>query len=113
MIRKRRSSFFIVGMVLILSLAFVTVSAAADAKIRWKGQSCFGINSPLGKHTIVLWKKYVEEMSGGRMELTLHDAGEIVPGSKVYDAVRDGLLDIDIQYRIENPEITAIAIEAM
>ena len=69
---------------------------AADKVIKWKGQTCFGIASPLGKHTIVLWKKYVEEMSGGRMAITLHDAGEIVPPTKIYDAVRDGLLDFGL-----------------
>jgi TRAP-type mannitol/chloroaromatic compound transport system substrate-binding protein len=69
---------------------------AANKKIRWKGQTCFGIASPLGQHTIVLWKKYVEQMSGGRMQLTLHDAGEIVPPTKIYDAVRDGLLDFGL-----------------
>jgi len=94
MTRKKLSSFVIIGMVLTISLVLATGTAmAADTKIRWKGQSCFGISSPLGKHTIVLWKDFVEKMSGGRMELTLHDAGEIVPGTKIYDAVKDGLLD--------------------
>jgi TRAP-type mannitol/chloroaromatic compound transport system substrate-binding protein len=93
----------ILSAVAITVLVFVTVLAltigssdAASKPIRWKGQSCFGINSPLGKHTIVLWKTFVEEMSGGRMELTLHDAGEIVPSTKIYDAVRDGLLDFGL-----------------
>lgn len=97
MTRKKLSSFVIIGMVLTISLVLATGTAlAADTKIRWKGQSCFGINSPLGKHTIVLWKDFVEKMSGGRMELTLHDAGEIVPGTKIYDAVKDGLLDFGL-----------------
>ncbi len=91
---KKRSSIFIIGMALALSLMLMAGSTiAAEKTIRWKGQSCFGINSPLGKHTIVLWKDFVEKMSGGQLEITLHDAGEIVPGSKVYDAVKDGLLD--------------------
>ncbi len=71
-------------------------SQAADKVFKWKGESCFGIASPLGKHTIVLWKKYAEEMSGGRLQLTLHDAGEIVPPTKIYDAVRDGMLDFGL-----------------
>jgi len=69
---------------------------AAEKVIRWKGESCFPLGSPLGKHTIVLWKQYVEEMSGGRMSITLHDAGEIVPPTKIYDAVKDGLLDFGL-----------------
>jgi TRAP-type mannitol/chloroaromatic compound transport system substrate-binding protein len=91
------STILAIATALALTLVLVVGSAtAADKKIRWKGQSCFGINSPLGKHTIVLWKDMVEKMSGGRMEITLHDAGEIVPGSKVYDAVKDGLLDFGL-----------------
>ena len=94
---QKLSSFFIIVMVLTISLVLVVGAAtAADKKIRWKGQSCFGISSPLGKHTIVLWKDFVEQMSGGRMEITLHDAGEIVPGTKIYDAVKDGLLDFGL-----------------
>ncbi|MEW5910519.1 MAG: TRAP transporter substrate-binding protein DctP, partial [Thermodesulfobacteriota bacterium] len=80
--------------IMVLAIALLGGNAfAADKVIKWKGESCFGIASPLGKHTIVLWKQFVEEMSGGRLQITLHDAGEIVPPTKIYDAVKDGLLD--------------------
>ncbi len=83
--------------VLIVALTMIGSSTfAADKVITWKGESCFGVASPLGVHTIVLWKKYVEEMSGGRMKITLHDAGEIVPPTKIYDAVKDGMLDFGL-----------------
>lgn len=83
--------------VVVLALAVVSGSAvAADKVIKWKGESCFGIASPLGKHTIVLWKQNAEAMAGGRLQLTLHDAGEIVPPSKIYDAVKDGMLDFGL-----------------
>lgn len=97
MTRKRLMSIFLIGMILAIVLMFTAGQGfAADKKIRWKGQSCFGVASPLGKHTIVLWKNFVEEMSGGRMELILHDANEIVPSTKIYDAVRDGILDFGL-----------------
>jgi TRAP-type mannitol/chloroaromatic compound transport system substrate-binding protein len=96
MIPKRLSSIIVIGLAVLLSITLMVGSTTAAEKIRWKGQTCFGINSPLGKHTIVLWKNLVEEMSGGRMELTLHDAGEIVPPTKIYDAVKDGLLDFGL-----------------
>jgi TRAP-type mannitol/chloroaromatic compound transport system substrate-binding protein len=76
-----------------IAITMLAGGALAADKIRWKGQSVFGISSPLGKYTIVLWKKYVEEMSGGRMEIVLHDAGEVVPGNKIFDAVQGGILD--------------------
>ena len=93
---NKLSSILVMGLALAVCLALVAGPAAAADQIRWKGQSCFGINSPLGKHTIVLWKDLVEQMSGGQMQITLHDAGEIVPSSKVYDAVKDGLLDFGL-----------------
>lgn len=97
MIPKKVSSFFIIGMALTLFLAMaIGPAVAAEPVVKWKGESCFGIASPLGVHTIVLWKKYVEEMSGGRIQITLHDAGEIVPPTKIYDAVQAGMLDFGL-----------------
>lgn len=92
MMGKKLSWFLVICLTIILTIG----SAAAADTIRWKGQSCFGVASPLGQHTIVLWQKFVEQMSGGRMKITLHDAGEIVPPTKVYDAVKDGLLDFGL-----------------
>jgi len=83
-------------LVICLTLTLTIGSALAADKVRWKGQSCFGVASPLGQHTIVLWQKFVEQMSGGRMQITLHDAGEIVPPTKIYEAVKDGLLDFGL-----------------
>ncbi|OEU48751.1 MAG: hypothetical protein BA862_13875 [Desulfobulbaceae bacterium S3730MH12] len=97
MFKKRIT--FVTMIVAAFAFTFVTFSSlsfAAEKTITWKGQSCFPVASPLGKHTITLWKNFVEQMSGGRLKITLHDVGEIVPGSKVYDAVRDGLLDFGL-----------------
>lgn len=94
MMRKRWSLSILVA---VCALALVSGSAGAAEKVfKWKGESCFGIASPLGKHTIVLWKQYAEAMAGGRLQLTLHDAGEIVPPTKIYDAVKDGMLDFGL-----------------
>ncbi len=59
----------------------------------WIVQSAFPLNMALSQRGIVLWAEKVEEMSGGRLEITLHGGGEIVPGPEVLDAVRDGALD--------------------
>jgi TRAP-type mannitol/chloroaromatic compound transport system substrate-binding protein len=83
--------------IILLALGLIAANSfAAESVIRWKGESCFPLGSPLGKYTIALWKQYVEEMSGGRISITLHDAGEIVPPTKIYDAVKDGLLDFGL-----------------
>jgi TRAP-type mannitol/chloroaromatic compound transport system substrate-binding protein len=80
--------------VLAIMLGFLFTAGLSHAQqVKWKGQGCFPLNNPLGKLTIAIWKEQVEKMSGGRMAIQLHDAGEIVPPTKIYDAVRDGLLD--------------------
>jgi len=96
MIRVKKHSF--VPIVLALAIWVITtgLAEAAEKPIRWKGGTCFGLTMPLGKYTILIWKEYVEKMSGGRMVIDLHDAGEIVPPTKIYDAVRDGLIDFGL-----------------
>ena len=93
---KRLVSTLIAGLMVLGCLTAITGPAQADTTYHWKGQTCFGLASPLGRYTIVLWKKYAEEMSGGRLQIKLHDAGEIVPPNKIYEAVRDGLLDFGL-----------------
>lgn len=87
-----------VPIVLALAIGLITLDlgTASEKPIRWKGGSCFGLATPLGKHTIQLWKENVEKMSGGRLLIELHDAGAIVPPTKIYDAVRDGLIDFGL-----------------
>jgi TRAP-type mannitol/chloroaromatic compound transport system substrate-binding protein len=93
---KRRSWIFMALFMVMVWLMTTGLVTAADQPIRWKGGSCFGLASPLGKYTILLWKENVEKMSGGRMVIELHDAGEIVPPTKLYDAVKDGILDFGL-----------------
>jgi len=95
MIRTKRRPLMLIAMAMV-AVWLVMVGVAGAAPIKWKGGSCFGLASPLGKYTIVLWKEYVEKMSGGRMVIELHDAGEIVPPTKLYDAVKDGIIDFGL-----------------
>jgi TRAP-type mannitol/chloroaromatic compound transport system substrate-binding protein len=83
-----------VTLALALALAFLAgPAAAADKVYKWKGQTVFGLSSPLGQAHHRTLEKYVEEMSGGRLKITLHDAGEIVPPTKIFQAVAGGMLD--------------------
>lgn len=94
---KKLSFVGLIALAMVVGLAATAgLSYAADKPIKWKGQSCFGLATPLGKNTIVLWQQNVERMSGGRLQITLHEPGEIVPATKVYDGVRDGLLDFGL-----------------
>ena len=83
-------------LVLLVGVVMATPGIAAEKTFKLKGQTCFGLSSPLGQHTIVLWKKLVEEMSGGRIAVQLFDAGEVVPPNQVFEAVSKGVLDFGL-----------------
>ncbi len=83
-------------LVLLVGIVMATPGIAAEKTFKLKGQTCFGLSSPLGQHTIVLWKKLVEEMSGGRIKVQLFDAGEVVPPNQVFEAVSKGVLDFGL-----------------
>lgn len=88
---KKKLLMFVLILVLVLGSL---VNVYADTKpIRWIAQSCFPIQLPLSRFAIVLWAEKVEAMSGGRLVIELHSSGEIVPGTGVFEAVRDGVLD--------------------
>lgn len=87
----------VVILIVLLVGAFVaTPGIAAEKTFKLKGQTCFGLSSPLGQNTIVIWKKLVEEMSGGRIKIQLFDAGEVVPSNQVFEAVSKGVLDFGL-----------------
>ena len=77
-------------------MVLVSPSFVQAKKFNLRGQSCFGLASPLGRHTIVLWKQIAEEMSDGRLSIELFDAGAVVPPAEVFDAVRQGVLDLGL-----------------
>lgn len=74
-------------------LAVGTVAYAAEKPITWVTQSCFPLKLTLTNEFLTAWAGKVEAMSGGRLKIELHGEGEIVPGTGVFDAVRDGALD--------------------
>jgi TRAP-type mannitol/chloroaromatic compound transport system substrate-binding protein len=87
--------FLLIVLVVMLAAGFSAgTCVGAEKPIRWISQSCFPMNMPLTENALALWAKKVEQMSGGRLVIELHGAGEIVDGTLVYDAVRDGILDV-------------------
>jgi len=100
----KRLSVALLGSLVFLALALSGCSGAGgeagteagareEGTYDWIVQSCFPLNMALSQRGIVLWAEKVTEMSGGRLNITLHGSGEIVPGPEVLDAVRDGALD--------------------
>lgn len=81
---------------LFVGVVMASPGITAEKTFKLKGQTCFGLASPLGQNTIVIWKELVEEMSGGRIEVQLFDAGEVVPSNQVFEAVSSGVLDFGL-----------------
>ncbi|MDT0596560.1 TRAP transporter substrate-binding protein [Glaciecola petra] len=65
-------------------------SLQSTEKIKWKLVTSWPKNFPgLGRGPET-FAKYVNEMSGGRLEITVYGAGELVPGFEVFNAVSSG-----------------------
>nr|WP_241664579.1 TRAP transporter substrate-binding protein DctP [Ningiella ruwaisensis] len=66
------------------------VSAQPDKIYKWKLVTSWPKNFPgLGKAPET-FATYVNEMSGGRLQITVYGAGELVPGFEVFNAVSSG-----------------------
>jgi TRAP-type mannitol/chloroaromatic compound transport system substrate-binding protein len=83
--------YFLVFLILVLSLT-LTASAFAQAKFKWRAGSTWtpAINLIDSDRYFV---KIVNEMSGGRLTMTHHPAGEIVGAFELFDAVSKGALE--------------------
>lgn len=66
----------------------------AQTRVRWRLASSF----PKSLDTIFgaadLFSKRVKELTGGAFEISVHAAGELVPGLQVFDAVSQGTLEM-------------------
>jgi len=78
-------------LVFVLAMA-LTTSAFAQAKFKWRAGSCWtpAINLIDGDRYFC---QIVNEMSGGRLTISHHPAGEIVPAFELFDAVSKGALE--------------------
>jgi len=86
-----KPKYLLVFLIVVLSLA-LTASAFAQAKFKWRAGSCWtpAINLIDGDRYFC---KIVNEMSGGRLTISHHPAGEIVGAFELFDAVSKGALE--------------------
>jgi TRAP-type mannitol/chloroaromatic compound transport system substrate-binding protein len=77
-----------------LAVAPVTKAARAQAPIEWKMVTSWPKNLPGPGVTAQRLADTIGLMSGGRMKITLHAAGELVPPLQVFDAVSNGVAEI-------------------
>jgi TRAP-type mannitol/chloroaromatic compound transport system substrate-binding protein len=99
---------------LFLAILLLSANAWAQTTITWKGQS-FVPAGTIYHEWAVDWAKKITNSSGGRLKVTMHSAGEIVPTMETFDAVKNGVLDVGYTYSAmwmgrmeESPFFTAV-----
>jgi len=75
-------------------LAVAGPSAAADKVFHWKFQSHHTAGSLAVERVIKPFIERVEKMSGGRLKISLHYAGELVDYAEVDKALQDNMIQI-------------------
>ena len=75
-------------------LAVAGPSAAADKVFNWKFQSHHTAGSLAVERVIKPFIERVEKMSGGRLKISLHYAGELVDYAEVDKALQDNMIQI-------------------
>jgi TRAP-type mannitol/chloroaromatic compound transport system substrate-binding protein len=90
----RRSVIKNAGVAGILAAGAAPALVQAQANIRWRLTSAF----PKALDTIFgaaeVFAKHVKDMSGGKFEISVHAAGEIVPTPGLVDAVQNGTVEM-------------------
>ena len=65
-----------------------------NKKYQWKMVTTWPPNFPILGQGCNLFAQWVNEMSGGRMEIKVYGGGELVPALEAFDAVRSGAADM-------------------
>jgi TRAP-type mannitol/chloroaromatic compound transport system substrate-binding protein len=90
----RRSIIKNAGLAGVLAAGTAPALVHAQSNIRWRLTSAF----PKALDTIYgaaeVFAKHVKEMSGGKFEISVHAAGEIVPTPGLVDAVQNGTVEM-------------------
>ena len=90
---KRRDFLKRAGIGVAASAAFGPVFAQGSPTVRWRMASSFpkSLDTIYGAAEVLADR--VSALTGGRFQIRVYQAGEIVPGLQVLDAVQQGLFD--------------------
>ncbi len=92
----RRSFITTAGAVGAASLAAPAI--AQGAPVKWKLTSAFPAGQPFysnGPGSLTDFADRVKAMSGGKMEIQVYHAGELVPAFEGFDAARQGIVEMN------------------
>lgn len=91
---KRKIKFIVLMSVLVFSVVFLMQSTATAEKIRWRmATGRTPALTPFHEADLNL-AKMINEMSGGRLEITVYSAGELMPAFEIFEATRTGTIQM-------------------
>jgi TRAP-type mannitol/chloroaromatic compound transport system substrate-binding protein len=94
----KKMSGIIVGVVIAVFMTMTMFTATAMAEIiKWRAVSCWPAYSSMGIGSNRL-ANTIYELSGGRLRITVHPAGELVPAAAVFDTVSKGAAEIGVDF---------------
>ncbi len=90
----KRRNFLAAGAVGALTASTFPKPSVSQGRMRWKMVTCWPKNFPGLGTTANAIADRITTMSDGRLEVRTYGAGEIVPPFEVFDAVRDGVVEM-------------------
>lgn len=88
----RRSILQTSGLASLLA-AGVAPAVHAQASVRWRLASSYPVSQACHYGAAGLFARKVRQLSGGRFDISVHPAGELLPAARVLDAVRHGAVE--------------------
>ena len=70
------------------------VSVNFNKTYRWKMVTTWPPNFPVVGEGCLMMARWIEEMSGGRMKITVYGGGELIPALECFDAVSNGAVEM-------------------
>lgn len=72
-----------------------TINVNFNKSYHWKMTTTWPPNFPVLGEGCILFAKWVKEMSGGRMQVTVYGGGELIPALEGFDAVSNGAVEMN------------------
>ena len=100
---------FITNSSLALSASFVSLASCSDKKsenkinspninfnkkYKWKMVTTWPPNFPILGEGCNILSKWINKMSGGRLEIKVYGGGELIPSLECFDAVSSGAIEM-------------------
>ncbi len=92
--KKMRKRAISAGFVIVLGAIFFLVHTAQAQTFKWRMATCRTPALTPFHESDVRFADMVNKMSGGKLQITVHPAGELMPAFEVFDGVRKGVVEM-------------------